>query len=192
MRRPEIIILAHILWSLIHILCQILIERWVFRSSWKFSQFNTIYSSRDMETFEISSYKAHKKKNIFWALVIVWGKCISYNIYSKFILVVILRSQPTLHDRRFTRDGQSCNLVFIKSQNTKKLYLFRALPVVWGVCITQITQFKLCLTVILRGKPVFNDQHFMSVSFGFWAILDQFCPKKVILSTFESDQQVNP
>ena len=39
------------------ILCQTLIERWVFLSFWKVSQFNMIYNTRDMETFEISSYK---------------------------------------------------------------------------------------------------------------------------------------
>ena len=39
------------------ILCQTLIVRWVFLSFWKVSQFNMIYNTRDMETFEISSYK---------------------------------------------------------------------------------------------------------------------------------------
>ena len=72
-------------------------RKMVFLSFWKVNQFNMIYNTRDMETFEISSYKVsspppppRKKK-----LPVVWGVQISHNICSKCILLVILRSQLT-------------------------------------------------------------------------------------------------
>ena len=62
-----------------------LIERQVFRSFWKVSQFNMIYSFRDIRTFKII-YKVQKRH--FWALPIVWGLCRSQNTQSKSILAV--------------------------------------------------------------------------------------------------------
>ena len=64
-RTSEVLILAVILWSLMYIICQTLIERWVFRSFWKASQFNMMYSSYDVENFEIWFYKVQKNKKAF-------------------------------------------------------------------------------------------------------------------------------
>ena len=61
--RLEIHILALFFWSLIFILCQELMQRWIFWSFLKVGEFNLIYSSRAIETFEISSYKARKKRH---------------------------------------------------------------------------------------------------------------------------------
>ena len=71
-----------------------------------------------MENFKISSYKFWKKKSI---------------------LAVILRGQPTLYNRHFTRYGKSYNfnikspppLPHLPPSLPKNKTIFRALPVVW-------------------------------------------------------------
>ena len=54
-----------------------------------------IYNTRDMEAFEISSYKVSPHPPRKKKLPVVWGVQISHNICSKCILLVILSSQPT-------------------------------------------------------------------------------------------------
>ena len=85
-----------------------------------------------METFmEISSYRSRKKK-AFWGHFQLSEGYTYRRTYSKSILAVILKSQPTLYNRRFTRYGKSCSLVIIRPQNTKSC-IFRELPVARGV-----------------------------------------------------------
>ena len=61
-----------------------------------------------METFEIPSYKAQKrktKKAFLGALPVVSVVYISQNTHSKSILVLILRGQPTFCNQQFARYG---------------------------------------------------------------------------------------
>lgn len=79
-----------------------------------------------METFNISSYENEKRH--LGKFPVVRGAYTSQKIHSKSIFGFILRSQPTLYDRWFTRYKESCNFVIIRSQNTKNCIL-GALPV---------------------------------------------------------------
>ena len=88
-----------------------------------------------METFmeifmEISSHKSGGKKatkKAFWGHFQLSEGYTYRRTYSKSILAVILKSQPTLYNRRFTRYGKSCSLVIIRPQNTKSC-IFGELP----------------------------------------------------------------
>ena len=88
--------------------------------------------------------------------------------------MVILRSQPTLYNQRFTRYGKSYNFVIIKPQKTKKC-IFRALPRVY---ISQSTHNKSNLSFILKGQT-FYDQSFARHEFRVILVLfkSNFGPK---------------
>ena len=86
-----------------------------------------LYSSSDMETFEISSYKA-RKKDILGELSVASVVNISEKTHSKSIPPLILRDQPTLYKRWFTRYEKSSNFVVRRPYKTK-ICIFRAFPV---------------------------------------------------------------
>ena len=57
----------------------------------------------------------------------------------------------------------------LQGSKIQKHCIFRALPVVWGVYMSQTTHRKSCLAVILRDQPTFYDQRVARC--GYWAIL---------------------
>ena len=115
-KRPGIPILAHFFDVYISLSTN---RKIFFRSFWKVGQFNIICTSGDKETFEISSYKSRRKPKRH---PVIWRVYISLNTVSKCDLGIILRSQPTLYDRWFSRYGKSCNFVIISPQKQKFVF----------------------------------------------------------------------
>ena len=130
-----------------------------------------------MENLKFHHIRLRKTKNsILWALPVVWGV---YNTHSKSYLAFILRVQLTLFDQWFTRYRKSYNFIIIRHQKTKYC-IFRALPIVWGVCISENTHIKSSLAVILRGQPALYDQWFARCGFWtIWGVLGPILPPKM-------------
>ena len=83
--------------------------------SWDYHKF------QGRSTFKTSFYKAQqKKKKHFWALSVVWGVYIFYNIHIKSTFVVILRSQPSIYNRCLTIYGKSCKFIIIRPLKYEK------------------------------------------------------------------------
>ena len=111
-----------------------------------------IYSSPNMETFEISSNKARKKQK-------------KGQTYLRTPIVNPLLRSFWGVNQLYTTSG---------SRFMENHAIFRALSVVWEVFISETTHSKSCLAIILRGQPSFYDQQF--ARYGFWTILGLLGP----------------
>ena len=76
-------------------------QRWIFWSFLNVSEFSLIYSSRDIETFEISSYKAWKKRHYLGTSSFLGGIHKLKNILNQFLWLFLgINQLSTVSDSR--------------------------------------------------------------------------------------------
>ena len=98
-----------------------------------------------------------------------------------FIKILLLNMQNFIFLKNFnslsmqlwlTRYEKLCNFVIIRPQKAKEKF-FRALPVIGGIYISQNSQIKVSIVVILSGQPMFSSSQDMNFGQFLDSILSQ-------------------